>query len=575
MWPRLRTDDVKAIVHYLGMLVLVIGALMVIPLVVALLRREWNPAVWFALSIGVTASIGAAMNIVRPVEPGLSHKQALVVTGLAWIVGAAATALPLYLSGNYASYFDALFNAISYLSGTGMSLIKARSVLPVSLAVWRCIMVSIGAMGIVLVAMGLGTISRFAGAGMMFKAEGHYDKIMPQMAGTSRFIAIFMGLYIAVGTLACAALLVVDDGFSPAYALLHGFSLATNAVATSGTTLSPTGIAYYHSAVLNALLCVLMLVGTFSFALYFFMARKGAREFFRDIETRTIVAWGVFIAVLLGIALPGDAHFGGVSTFFDKGAFNLVSAITGTGYCTFSSAQIAGVASSAVVFVLVIGMLMGGATSSTAGGFKAIRLALALRTIVSEIRRSLMPQHAREAIRFRHFGDQTLTPDLSRNVMLVLLMYVFSFAFGSVLGVAYGYDPIAAVLESVSCTANCGMSSGIITPGMPTGLKVCYFVQMLAGRLEFLTLLTTIASILVSASHAVSASRLARRVRALVPAPVRRAWHGQGGQAPTARGGRGAREPRAARDVLGDASPNCPVRPSSGGGWGGGGRRGR
>ncbi len=541
MWFRLRIDDVRTIVHYLGLLVLIIGASMAIPLVIALVLREWNPAIWFALSLGISVSIGAALHIVRPVRPGLSRKQAMIVTGLAWLVGGLVTAMPLWFSGMFSTYFDALFNAISYLSGTGMTLLSNYDAQPVSLEIWQFIMVIIGAQGIVLVAMGLGTISRFSGSGALFQAEAHADRITPQMAGTSRFVAGFMGALIVAGTLVCTLILALTCGFSPANALFHGFAVATSAVATGGVTIMPTGIMYYHSPLLNLVLMTLMFTGTFSFALYFYMAKKGVREFFRDIETRTLIIWGLAIAIVLAIAFAGDGHFGELGIFVDKGLFNLVSAITGTGFTTFTSSQISSVASSAVVFALIMGMVVGGATSSTAGGFKAMRLALALKTIGSEIRRMLMPAHAREVIHFHHFGDQVLTADLARSVMLVILLYLFSFAFGSVLGVAYGYDPISAVLESVSCTANCGMTAGIITPGMPLGLEICYFVQMLAGRLEFLTLLTTLASIASSAAFSATHSRASKALHAAVPSSVKRLWHGEDPEP----GGRKGRGPRA------------------------------
>ncbi|MEE8715732.1 MAG: potassium transporter TrkG [Coriobacteriales bacterium] len=534
MWTRLRIEDVRSIVHYLGLLVVIVGVLMVVPLVVALLSREWNPAIWFVLSLGVTTSVGLAMSIVRPTEMGLTRKQATILTGLAWLVVAVFCAIPSYLSGNYLSYFDALFNAASSLTGTGMSLMNSFRPIPTSLSVWNSMMVIIGAQGIVLVAMGLGTISNLSGTGTLFSAEGHSDKIGPQVADTSRFVGIFMGIFILVGTVACTLILIVSDGFTPGFALLHGFTCAANAVATGGTTIMPTGVDYYRSTELNLVLSLLELTGTFSFALYFYMARKGPREFLRDIETRVILCWMAVVTVVLSIAFAGDGRFGSLEIFFDKGLFNLISAVTGTGYMTFTSSQISSVASSAVVFTLILGMCMGGATSSTAGGFKAIRMGLVVRSVVSEVRRTLMPAHAREVDRFYHFGEQELTPEMSRNVMLVIILYLISFAIGAVLGVAYGYDAVSAVLESVSCTANCGISSGIVTPGMPMGLKVCYFIQMLAGRLEFITLLTTLASIGSSVGYAVESSRLRRSIVGHVPVEIKRAWHGQ-------RSGEGAR----------------------------------
>ena len=529
MWPRLRIDDVRAILYYLGTMLLVIATLMAVPLVAALLLHEWNPAISFTLSGGITTCVALLLRLARPANPGLTHMQALVITGLVWVFAGAAAGLPLYFSGSFASFFDALFDAVSYFTGTGMSVLNNLGHMAMSYSIWRAMLVVVGAQGIVVVALCLGTISRFSGAGLLLKAEGHNDNIMSQMAGTARFIVSFMGVLIVLGTLLCALVLVTSCGLAPGTSLLHGFSLAATCIATAGICVQPAGIAYYHSATLNLVLIILSLVGAFSFALYYHMARKGPREFFHDIETRTILVWTAVVLVVLAIAFAHDDYFGSLDLFLDKGVFNLVSAITSTGFSTITSAQIASVASSGLVFALILGMAMGGATSSTAGGFKAIRLALLLRTIGSEVRHALMPRRAREVIRFRHLGDQVLTPELSRNVMIVVLLYLLSFVVGAVVGVAYGYDPIAAVLESVSCTSNCGISAGIVGSGMPLGLQICYFVQMLAGRLEFLTLLTTIASVGGSLGHAIKESPASRAITSAVPAGVRRAWRGTRG----------------------------------------------
>lgn len=535
MWPRLRIDDVRAIVNTLGAMVMAIAFAMLIPLGVAIACAEWSPALDFLVSFGAALTLGAAMRLVRPKNRGLTRTQALLVTGLAWVTASLVAALPFTIAGHYVSGFDAFFDAVSCFTGTGVSLIQGLSHLPISFGLWRMILLIIGAQGIVLVALGLGTISKFSGAGLLFEAEGHPDKIMPRMASTSRFIMLFMGVFIAVGTIACTLACLFLCGMEPLRALYHGFCLATAGATTGGITVMDVGVGYYHQPALNTVLMVLMLTGTFSFAVYLRMARKGPREFLRDIETRTILVWAAAVLVLLAVSFAQDAYFGTVTTFLDKGIFNLVSAITGTGFCTLTSPQLTTVATSAVLFSFILGMVMGGATSSTTGGVKAIRVALVFKSIVNEVRRALLPSHAREAIRYYHLGEQTLTSELSRNAMLVLLLFLLTYMMGSMAGVIYGLDPLEAVLESVSCTNNCGISTGIVSPDLPLTLKCIYLVQMLAGRLEFVALLATLMSIAVSAVHGASDSVAGRKAVAMVPSRMRRAWRGSMGQR---RGGR-------------------------------------
>ncbi len=527
MWPRLRIDDVRSVVNTLGALVTVVAFSMLIPLVAAVACGERSCALDFLVSFGAALTLGGAMRLVRPRNRGLSRMQALVVTGLAWVAVALVSAVPFVLSGLSASAFDAFFDCIACYTGTGVTLTQNLAHLPVSFGLWRAVMVIVGAQGIVLVALGLGTISKFSGAGLLFAAEAHQDKIMPRMAATSRFIALFMGALVCAGTLACTLVCLAGCGMQPLRALYHGFCLAAASVTTGGVTLMDTGVSYYQSPALNAVLMCLMFTGVFSFAVYLLMGRRGPGEFFRDVETRTIVGWAAVVLVLLVAAFSQDDHFDDVGVFFDKGLFNLVSAVTGTGFCTLSSPQLTVVASSGVLFAVILAMAMGGATSSASGGVKAIRVALVFKSIVTEIRRVLLPSSARETIRYYHLGEQELTPELSRNAMLVFLLFLLTYMTGAMLGVLYGAEPLDAVLESVTCTNNCGISAGIIGAGLPGVLKTCYLVQMLAGRLEFVALFATVASIGVSAARGVGDSPVGRACLNLVPARLRREWAGK------------------------------------------------
>ncbi len=205
--------------------------------------------------------------------------------------------------------------------------------------------------------------------------------------------------------------------------------------------------------------------------------------------------------------------------------------MTGTGFSALTSSQLTDVASSGILFAIILAMAMGGATSSTAGGIKAVRVALVFKSIASEVRRVLLPSSARETIHYYHLGEKTLTSELSRNAMLVFLLFLLTYMFGAILGVLHGAEPLDAVLESVSCTSNCGISAGIIAPGISPVLKGCYLVQMLAGRLEFVTLLATVTSIAVSAARGVGDSPVGRAAAAAVPQGVRRAWGSRKGGA--------------------------------------------
>ena len=56
----------------------------------------------------------------------------------------------------------------------------------------------------------------------------------------------------------------------------------------------------------------------------------------------------------------------------------------------------------------------------------------------------------------------------------------------------------AALFESISAAANVGLSTGITVPEMPVGLKLTYIVQMWAGRLEYIAVLTLFAQVILA-----------------------------------------------------------------------------
>ena len=82
--------------------------------------------------------------------------------------------------------------------------------------------------------------------------------------------------------------------------------------------------------------------------------------------------------------------------------------------------------------------------------------------------------------------------------MTVSALFVVTYLIGSLAGIAHGYDAISSIFESVAMASNGGLSSGIVSRGMPAGLELVYILEMWAGRLEFITLLALAVKVFVS-----------------------------------------------------------------------------
>ena len=153
MWQRFTLNDVRTIGHYLGVLILFLAAAMAVPFVVALAFQEWKPAANYLLSIGISLILGSALRLLRVAPARLSRRQALAVTGFAWIVLAFMAAIPLYMSGHFNRFVDALFEGVSGLTTTGASLVVDLDHLSLADNVWRFMMILLGGLGLIVVAL--------------------------------------------------------------------------------------------------------------------------------------------------------------------------------------------------------------------------------------------------------------------------------------------------------------------------------------------------------------------------------------------------------------------------------------
>lgn len=497
MWPRFYKEDYLIIAHYLGTLLAFIASLMGVPLLIALCLQEWSSVLDFFLAMGISYTLAALLRLTKIRPPGINKRQALMVTALIWLVASLVSAIPFYLSGNFASYLDAFFDAVSGFTDTGVTLVQDLNHLSYSMNLWRHILQLVGGQGIIVIMLGLGSFAKHSGAGLLYQAEGRNDMIMHQLAHTTRFIVVVSCVLVCLGIVASVlALLLNGLAFFPA--LFHSTCLTFAAFTTGGFSPMTNSIVYYHSFPLEVVIELIMLTGMFSFSLYFAMLMRGPQEFLRDIEVKTIIVWLAICVLIIALSMGRDQQFSQLDTLIRRGVFVVISAGTNTGFSTMYTSQMAEVLSKGAFFAILLSMSMGGATNSTTGGIKAFRVAIVIKSIVRDVKHALMPDTALVRSRYYHLGEQMLSAKESKDAMTVFLLFFITYIAGGMLGVILGYPPLDALFESVSVTSNAGLSSGITSVDMSPILKFAYIVQMLIGRLEFLTVFAAIAAIIVS-----------------------------------------------------------------------------
>lgn len=496
MWQRFSLYDLRVIGHYLGTLTQLFAALMAVPFITALVFQEWEPAERYLLGIGIALVIGTLLQFLR-IEPGrLGRRQALAVTGFAWIVLAFFASVPLFLSGHYATYMDALFDGVSGLTTTGATVALDIDHFSNADNMFRFMMHLVGGLGLIVVALSLGIFGKRSGSSL-YTAEGRSEHVVPNVVQTTQLILRITLVIIFIAAVVLTAL-CISIGMEPVRAVLQSIWLAISAFTTGGFAPMAESVSYYNSIPIEVFLMLLMILGSISFVVHAEVWKGRLQSFFGDIEIRTMLIWLLVMTVVVAASLSASALFSDLPAMIRRGLFMVVSAFSTTGFQNVTTNQLTTVFSSGAFLALALIAAVGGSAGSTAGGVKLHRVGIIFKSIVSTVKEAVSPSSARVVVSYSHLGRRVLSSDAVKEAMTVFVFFVITYSVGALVGIAHGYEASQAIMESVSMTSNGGIITGIVTPGMSPSLEAFYIFQMWAGRLEFVTLLAVLAEIIAS-----------------------------------------------------------------------------
>ncbi|MFA9429795.1 TrkH family potassium uptake protein [Egicoccus sp. AB-alg2] len=477
-------DDLRLIGFYLGKVLLGLGLVMALAAVVALALREWNTLTAFVIGASLCGIVGGATEAKLATRQQLTWAHGMVTVALAWLIGAVFAAVPFHLSGHYEDWLSAVFESMSALTTTGLSVISDLDHTTLSMDFYRHLLHFAGGQGIIIVVLSL-----FAAGGgrigTLYVAEARDERILPNFIRTARFIFRVAATFLVVGTAALFVALLVA-GFTPGRAIYHALLLFFAAFDTGGFAPMQASVAYYHSFAVESVVMVLLLAGSLSFGLHFALWHADWRQVLRHIETKTLALSSSFLFAVICFGLVRSGVYDGLEPLVRKGFFTLLSAVSSAGAQVNTDVTYLtdwGVLAPAAI---VAAMAVGGMASSTAGGIKALRVGIAAKTLLHDVRKLLNPESAVVVTTYHAGRRHILRDQTARAATSVLLLFVVTYLVGAMIGLAYGeYDITQTLFESVSAASNIGLSIGVTDPGMPRGLMAVYLVQMWLGRLEF------------------------------------------------------------------------------------------
>ena len=461
----------RAILAYTGRLCAVAGLLILSPLLLLPFYPGELPLAWGFLLPGLALGLPglyAWRRLAPRTAMSLGWPEAAVIVVLAWLLTLVAGAVPLMATGGL-NLTQALFESTSGWTTAGLSVLDVSTASHL-LLFYRSVSQLAGGAGLAILM--LSALAGPVGPGLSL-AEGRSEQLLPHVRRSARLVLTLYTAYVAVGTVALR--LAGMDWFDAAN---HAFS----ALSTGGFSTRAASIAYWDSPAIEGVLVVLMLLGTLNFLTAYTLLRGKVRATLRNSEVRQtalFVVAGVAVILLGGTA----GLYPALGQRLRVAVFNVVSALSTTGFATVDYRGW----TSLGWMVLILLMLAGGGTASTAGGIKQYRIHVLWRGLVWEVRRRMLPARAvTEPDLWKGEGRHVLDDAHLRRVALFVFLYLALFLLGSAALAAYGYPLADSLFEFASALSTVGISVGVTAPGAPAGVLWLMMAAMVLGRLEFL-----------------------------------------------------------------------------------------
>jgi trk system potassium uptake protein TrkH len=443
-----------------------------VPLVVAVIYREWDMILPMASVPTVLFLLGTLLVRIPHEDREAPLSAALMAVALIWLIMALVSGLPFHL-GIGVPYLDGVFEAMSGWTDTGLTVMRSIDEMPRTLLFWRSLMQWLGGLGIVAFTVAMASRSGLTQF-RLYRSEGRSEALMPSVVATG----IEMWKIYVVLTIASIGLILLSG-----VPVWDAVNIALVAIATGGFSVHAEGIPFYNNPLLEILIVPVMIAGALPFKVYYLIYRRRGARFIDDQQARllfVLIAIGIVVitwdlVTLNAVELPTAVH---------QAFFMTATAATTTGFQIVSPNEWASV----TVLFLAMLMVIGGSSGSTAGGIKLSRVVLGFQSLVWWFRRMFVS--GKVLVPFRYEGrvipKNIADLEISRN-MLVIMLYLL-IIFASTILVMHlqptSFDSSNVIFDVTSAMSNTGVSTGFVSPDMDSAAKVLFIFVMWIGRLE-------------------------------------------------------------------------------------------
>lgn len=394
------------------------------------------------------------------------QKSSLTVL-FAWGWGAFIGAIPFMLGGQL-NGVQAIFESISGWTTTGLSVMDV-AVTPHIYLFHRSFMQFCGGLGFILMMVMLVQGKQSMN---LYNAEGHPDKLKPNLKKTAQTITYMYGSFLIVGIFAYTL-----SGMDLFGAICHTMC----ALSTGGFSVKLNSIGEYASLPIEAVTIGLMLIGTTNFAVLQLVVTRKWKQAWKVSEVRFLfLLLATFIPIVALSLITGLGM--SIGDGFRHAVFNISSALSTTGYSTTSYLSWPPLA----MGVLMLMMLIGGGMGSTAGGIKLSRIYIMLRAVWQNVQKRFLPARSvQSAFYNKAQGRALIDIPLIADTLGFVGCYIVLFIIGTLLmTITANCSLLEAMFEFASALGTVGLSIGITGPATGSATLIVEMVGMILGRLE-------------------------------------------------------------------------------------------
>jgi trk system potassium uptake protein TrkH len=483
---------IQSILHYVGLLLHVPGIMALASLPVCIWFGEYD-AIWPFLATAIASGTTGQLfyRLFREIQP-IRLRHAMLIAAISWAMIPLLGAIPFWaiaINANlqtpptvleFQHFENALFEAFSGFTSTGLTVTLHENELPRSLQWWRSFTQWIGGVGIIVLV--LSTLEPSTEADQLYRSEGRQQHIGLTVKETVRRIWWVYLIYTGLGII-----LLHVAGMPWWDAINHGFT----GIATGGFSIRDQSLGSY-SPMIQLAVIPLMIAGAISFPIHYqLITQRRLSALWQDTQHRAL--WLLLFLGVLALLLE-TYWFSGTVLWLDS-LFQWVSAL---GTCGFETVDLDSWSPSSKL-LLSLAMVIGGTAGSTVGGLKLRRLVVFYKAVTWRFRQLNLKPH--QLMRYQ-LDNKVLTESAANNMIasaaVLAILWIGAIALGVLilLHIVPEASLINIVFETASALGSVGLSVGITGPDLHWLGKLTLIVLMWMGRLEIIPVLVLFSSLL-------------------------------------------------------------------------------